>query len=305
MRYFMGCFALLAVFLGGCATPPPPGASGEVKGPLWSIELYTSRPDKGGYYSTFARHRFYQSDREVWVGSRWSLPDPGEYVSKVTLNPPSEGVKRESEYRFRAERGGWITYQRFSLPTGDEAKSLAGKWRVEVALNGSPVGTRSFQFDAASIRLRTAARLLLAEGSADHETATGNYVWRYQYAAREAVKSSAQVAGRALRDELSRRFPDVTGPGPVGEAPGSSVVLNPLLRMSPNPSIPSRMELEIRQPETGQRRLFTFKSTAGSEFTGGTGTLSFDVAGADLGLQAGLNPEVLDFLIHLTNATPE
>jgi hypothetical protein len=305
MRQYVPSFVLTILLAAGCATAPPPGTSGQVRGPLTSIEIYTKRPERGSYYSTTGRQRLFASDQELYVVSSWSLPDLGEYVSTVTVTPPSQGAQRKSEYRFRPENVHSLTIQPFRLPTGEEARSQAGEWRVEVALNGSPVGTRSVLFEASSIRLRTEAKLYIAEGIADPEAATGDYIWLNQYAAREMMKATASVTGRALRDELGRRFPDVMGPGPMQAAGGLSIVLNPVLRMSPNPSIPSRLELEIHQPGTGERRVFEFKSTAGSEYGGGSGRVYFSVAAADLALQAGSSPEVLDFLIRLANATPE
>jgi len=305
MREHMWGVIVLVVLAGGCAVSPPPGSSGQVKGPLTSIELYTKRPVRGEYYSTAGRQRLFASDREFYVLSRWNLPNPGEYVSQVAVTPPNLGAKQQSEHQFRAEGTNWVTFQRFSLPSGEDAKSLAGEWQVEVALNGALAGTRTFQFDAASIRLRTEAKLYIAEGKADHETAPGDYVWRNQYAVREQVKGAALVAGQVLRDDLSRRFPDVTGPAPMQEASGDSIILTPVLRLSPNPGIPSRMELEILQPGTGQRRVFEFRSTAGNEFSGGSGRVYFSVASADLAFQAGSSREILDFLVQATKATPE
>jgi hypothetical protein len=223
----------------------------------------------------------------------------------VVLTPPNEGTKRESEYRFRAEGRNWLTFQRLRLPTGEEAKTLAGEWRLEVALDGSPVGTRVFQFEATSIRLRTEAMLFITEGRGDPEGPGGGYRWTQEVRVLESAKKASSLAGRVLRDELARRFPHITGPAPAQEVSGASLVINPILRFPPDLGIPSRLDLEISHPATGASRNFVFTSTAGIERKGNLGTMHFDVAAADLAFQAASNPEVLDFLRTLTQAEPE
>jgi hypothetical protein len=267
--------------------------------------LYTTRPERAGYFNTFPRRRFFISDRELWVACRWNLPNPGEHVSHVVLRPPAETATKQSQYRFRAESQSWITFQRFALPSADEARALAGEWRIEVALDDSPVGMRTFQFEAASIRLRTDAILFITEGMGDPESAGGGYRWTGESRVLQATKDAALRAGQVLRDELLRRFPRVVGPAALQDASGATLVIHPILRFPPNLSIPSRLEMEVSRPATGEKRKFIFRSTVGIERVADLGTMYFSLAATDLAFQAASNPEVLDYFVQATGATPQ
>ncbi len=302
---WLGIATSLLLLASGCATAPLPGASGEVSGPLQSIELYTSLPQRDSAYSTATRNRFFVSDRELHVVSFWNLPGPGDYVGRAVLRTPTGTIAQESEHRFHTEQRDWGMYHRLGFPWGEEVKSLGGDWRVELYLNDSAVRSRTFVFEPINIRLRTDARLLIGEVKADPEAAPGDYMWTQQYSALEAAKASGQLVGQVLREELARRFPDVAGPGPIPEGSGASLVLIPTVRFSPNPDMPSRLELEITHSQTGTKRKFIFRSTAGIERAGTAGRVYLSIAAADLSLQAGMRSEVLDFLIRMTNATPE
>ncbi len=302
---WLGFATSLFLMASGCATAPLPGATGDVSGPLQSIELYTSLPQRDSVYSTATRSRFFVSDRELYVVSFWNLPGPGDYISRAVLRAPSGTIAQESEQRFRTEQRDWGMYHRLGFPWGEEAKSLGGEWRVELYLNDAAVGSRTLVFEPTNIRLRTDARLFIGEVRSDSEAAPGDYMWTQQYSALEAAKASGQLVGRVLREELARRFPDVAGPGPIPEGSGTSLVIIPTVRFSPNPDMSSRLELEITRSQTGTKRKFIFKSTAGIEKAGTGGRVYLSIAAADLAIQAGMSSEVLDFLIHMTNATPE
>jgi len=226
----------LLILMGGCATGPLPGGAGEVSGPLRSIELYTQRPKGKELYLTAARERLFASDREVHVVAIWTLPGPGDYVSKVVLRTPAGTVHGEHEYRFRAEAASWLTGQRFELPQGEAAQALSGRCHVEVALGETPVGKRVFTFDPSTIRLRTDGRLVILEGKVDFEAAPGDYIWIHEYAARENAKVALAMLGVILRDELARRFAHVDGPRRTLETSDATVLLTPTFLISPNPS---------------------------------------------------------------------
>lgn len=304
LRLF-GVAASLLILANGCGTVPLPGGSGEVSGPLRDIDLYTKWPEGEEHYPTHARDRFFASDREIWIGANWVLPAPGEYVSKVVLRTPSGAVHREREYRFRAEAASLITGQGIELPRGDAAKHLAGRWEVEVALDGRSAGRRAFPFDPSSIRLRTDARLVIMEGKGSFEGHPGEWRWRAPYAAVERSKAALGTLGVVLRDELARRFPHVEGPRTTQEASNATVLLTPSLVVSPDLDADSRLELEVVHLPTKDARKFHFKTSTGREKRGYAGSLNFTAEGADLAVKAASSPEVLEFLVSATQAVPE
>jgi hypothetical protein len=140
--HMLGGILCLLLLVGGCATPPLPGAAGEVSGPLRTIELYAKQPDQHERYGTAARDHLFASDREVHVHLRWVLPKSGSYVTKIVLRTPTGTVHGEREHRFEAKETFVFTWYRFTLPQGAEAQRLTGLWKVEVALAGAPVGQR-------------------------------------------------------------------------------------------------------------------------------------------------------------------
>jgi hypothetical protein len=226
-------------------------------------------------------------------------------VAKIVLKDPSDSIYQQRDHRFAAQRSLWRTSHRFALPQGESAKPLAGRWRVEVFLDGAPVGQRDFIFDAGSIRLKTDARLRIAHGKSDAEAPPGGWHWTNRYAAMENIRSAQAVLGVALEDELSRRFPrvDAVAAGePTGDA---TVLLTTNLAISPNPAFDSRLELEVTHLPSKAVRKYLFKTSAGDESTLDSGTRHFGVDAADLALQAASNPAVLDFLITSTGAVPE
>ena len=295
----------LMILVSGCATESLPGVVNEVRGSLQSIELFTRRPERGEWYPTAARECLFASDRRVYVHSLWSLPGPGDYVTKAILHPPDGSVYREREYRFRAEGPSWSTFQPFDLPQGEASRGLAGHWQVEVTLGGTPVGRRTFTLDPGSIRLRTDARLVVVHGRVLPWQGPGDWRWDYEFAALENLKATLIRVEAALRDELARRFPHVDGPMPRPEASDTAVLLTPTLVLSANPENDSRLELDIVNLLTKSVRKFNLKTSAGVAKHGMSGSLNFGVAGADLALRAVSNPEVLEFLISTTSAVPE
>jgi hypothetical protein len=263
--HVLGGVLCVLVLLGGCATPPLPGAAGEISGPLRSIELYTKEPKSGERYSTAARDRFFASDRQVWVLLRWGLPKPGNYVMKAVLRTPTGTLHGERELRFEAKDSLWATWHQFTLPQGEDAQRLAGPWLVEATLGDAAVGHRTFTFDPSNIRLRTEARVLIVQGADDPEVATGNWGWRNRFAALENVKAAHSMLGVVLRDELARRFPHVNGPQqqPPAATSDATMLLRTKLGASPNPSAASELVLDVIQVPTQTTRTFRFRSSAG------------------------------------------
>ncbi len=303
----LGAVLALLLLIGGCATGPLPGAAGEVVGPLRSIEFYTKRQEQKERYSTAARKRLFASDREVWVFLRWGLPGPGSYVTKVTLRTPTGAVHEEREYRFEAKESSWHTGHRFTLPQGAAAQPFAGAWQVEATLGGTTVGHRAFTFDPNSIRLRTAARVLIVQGTYDPEAATSDWHWRERFGALENVKAAHALLGVVLRDELARRFPTVAGPQPEPPAAtgDATVLLRTKLRVSPNPSTDSELVVDTVSVPAQTTRTFHFRSSAGKERGGASSNIYFFVAAADLAFQAAASQEFLDFLVTVMQAVPE
>ncbi len=289
----------------GCATAPQPGVSGEVSGPLRSIELYTKRPERGERYRTAGRERLFASDQLVYILSDWSLPGPGDHVSRVVLSTPGGSPYREREYRFRAEGSSWSTGEPMALPQREAAHPLAGRWQVEVFLDGAPVGRRTFTFDPSSIRLRTDARLVIVQGKDDPEVSSGDWHWRDRFAALENTRAAHAILGIVLRDELIRRFPNVDAPMGAQGISDATILLTTNLRISPNPGTDSHLELEVAHIPTRIMRKYIFKTSAGYEQRGQSGVRYFHVDAADLAFQAASSPEVLDFLIASTQAVPE
>lgn len=297
--------ATVLILANGCASVPLPGGAGEVSGPLGGIDLYTKRPQRGEYYPTAARERLFASDREIYVMSRWTLPGPGEYISKLVLRTPSGAVHGERAHRFRAEASSWLTFQSFQLPQGEEAKALAGRWEVEVSLDATPVGRRVFTFDASSIRLRTDARLVIVQGKQDLEALVGEWRWNRPYAAMENAKAALGTVGSVLRDELARRFPYVDGPQSTAEGSNATVALAPTLLLSPDFNVDARLELEVLHVPTHTKRKFHLETSAGKERRGPGGVLQFGVAASDLASKAAHSKELLEFLMSATQAVPE
>lgn len=297
--------ATLLILANACTSVPLPGGAGEVSGPLRGIELYTKRPQRGEYYPTAARERLFASDREVHVLSDWTLPGPGEYVSKVVLRTPAGIVHREREYRFRAEASSWLTSQRIELPQREAAQPLAGRWEVEVSLDGKPVGRRAFTFDSSNIRLRTDAQLVIVQGKVDPEAVGGEWRWLHPSSVLENAKAASRMLALVLRDELARRFPHVDGPRVVQEASDATVLLTTTLLASPGIDADSRLELEILHLPTKTLRKFHLATAAGRERFGRGSRFSWNVAAADLATKAASSPEVLEFLVRTTQAVSE
>ncbi len=297
--------SLLILATTGCATAPLTGSSGEVTGPLRSIELYTKRPERGEQYQTAGRERLFASDLEVYILSHWALPGPGEHVSKVVLLTPTGTIHRQSEYRFQAQNSSWWTVQRLELPQGETARALSGAWQVEVLLDKTRVGRRAFTFDPSSIRLRTDARLVIVQGKDDPEVAAGDWHWRYRSAAMENIRAAHAILGVVLRDELTRRFTNVDAPRGTEGISNATLLLTTNLGVSPNPGTDSRLELEVAHLPSKIVRKFTFKTSAGVEHRGPSMARHYNVDAADLAFQAASNAAVLEFLIASTQAVPE
>jgi hypothetical protein len=122
----------------------------------------------------------------------------------------------------------------------------------------------------------------------------------------ESAKSALAMLGVALRDELARRFAHVDGPRRTSETSDATVLLTPTFLISPNPSMDSHLELEAVHVPTKTVREFHLKTAVGVE-RGPTESAvrSFNAAAADLALQAASSPEVLEFLVSVTQAVPE
>lgn len=295
--------AQIAIVLAGtgCATGPMPGGAGEVSGPLRSIEFYTKPPQWEESFRASSRDRIFSSDRTVYVLAEWILPGPGEYVSKLLFRTPAGSTYRESEYTFQAKTSSVLTAQGIDLPQGEAARWLGGRWEVEVALDGRFAGRRRFTFEPSSIRLRTDKKLVILHGKADATNAPGDWIWMHEYGIREQQQAALTRVGVVLRDEFARRFPHVDGPQDASAGSEGTVILTPSLHISPNPSMDSRLQLEVVDLPTKTIRKFDFKTSAGVEGK----RVHFDVAAADLAVRAASSSEVLEFLVSVLQAVPE
>lgn len=305
---FLGGAASLLILANGCASVPLPSDAGGASGPLRNIQLYTKWPKGEEHYPTHVRERFFASDGEIWIAPHWILPGPGEHVSKIVLRTPSGKVHRESEYRFRAEAGSWITGQGIELPRGEAAKPLGGRWEVDVALDGRSVGRRAFTFDPSSIRLRTDARVSVLRGKHDIDAlsaSSGDWFWRDRQGTLEHAVSALSVLGVVLRDELARRFPHVDGPLTSAEGSGATVILTPTLLLSPNADVNPQLVLEMVHVPTKTTGKFRAETAAGQERFGRGGWSDFGLAAVDLAFQTASSPEVLNFLMRTTGAVSE
>jgi hypothetical protein len=303
--HVLGGVLCVLVLLGGCATPPLPGAAGEISGPLRSIELYTKKPEPGELYGTAARNRLFASDREVWVLLHWGLPKPGSYIAKAALRTPTGTLHGEREYRFEAKDSLWVTVHLFTLPPGEEAQRLTGPWQIEAALGDATVGHRTFTFDPSSIRLRTDARVVILQGADDPDAASGDWTWLNRGAALEQIKAAHAILGIVLRNELARRFPRVEGPRQPSAESEATILVRTKFRISPNPDTDARLTVDVVRPPAQTGRTFLFRSSAGVELMGGTRNRNVPLAAMDLAFQAAANPEVLAFLMTATKAVPE
>jgi hypothetical protein len=299
----LGGLLCLLIAVGGCATTPLPGGAGDVKGALQSIELYAGWPEREAGYPTEGRERFFASDKELGVGLMWGFPEPGEYTVKLALRTPAGAVHVQREARIGAKAANWLTGRRFPLPQGEEARGLAGEWKVEVFLDGVPVGQRSFRFDPGGIRLRTEVRVTILTGADDPEIAEGDWMWRHRSAALQSLRAAHVTLGIALRDELARRFPWVDGPQPSPGSGDAALLVRTRLGVSPNPDSDSHLAAEVVHVPTQTTRTFHFRSSAG----GGrlSRAKSYGVAAADLALRAGSDPEFIRHLIEVCGAAPE
>ncbi len=289
--------------LGGCATTPLSGGGGEVRGALRSLDLYPGRSASGQAYPTSGRERFFASDREISIGLTWALPGPGSYVTRVTLRIPAGAIHSERELPTIATKTEWFTGYRLALPQGEEAKTLAGVWQVEVALDGVPVGRRAFTFDPSGIRLRTTVRVLIIQGEDDPEVASGDWVWRDRTTILKHIRMAHAILGAVLWDELARRFPQVDRPQQIAASADATILVRTTFHMSPNPDMPSRLTVEVVHVPTQTARTFQFRSWSG--FDRVSRSTNFVIAAADLAFQAAANPEFLQFLVTITQAVPE
>lgn len=295
----------LLVLLSGCASEPFPGGVGEVRGPLQSIELYATGPRPGELYPTGFREHFHASDGEIFVISYWRLPETIEHTCGLVLRTPGHSIHQESRYLFRTEATQWATGLALKLPQGEAAQPLEGLWSVEVSLDGRKVGERTFSFDPGNIRFRTDARFLILPGKQDFEVAAGDYMWLQQYGVRESAKAALAMLHLALRDELARRFSHVEMSSPKLGTEMGTVLLTPMLQMSPTPGIDARLDLEVMHAPSQTVRRFQWRTSAGHNYTGNAVTVNFGLIAVDLANQASSSPELLEFLRAMTQATPE
>jgi hypothetical protein len=298
-------FIIFLFLASGCATRELPGGADEVTEPLRGIDLHTKRPRQGELYPTASRDRLFASDREIYVVSHWALPRAGVYGTHAVVRTPAGEFHRTNPYVFAAHDASWWTSQRIPLPQGKEAQPLAGRWEVEVVLDGTTRGRRSFTFDPGSIRLRTDARVAIAQGKADFAGNPGEWRWRYPSIAKERTEAASRMFGVMLRDELTRRFPKVAGPESTPQAAETTVLLTPTLLISPDIDGDSRLELEVADLATKAVRTFSFKTSRGRERLGDRGVLRFDFEAVDLAARAASSLELLDFLMRTTQAVPE
>lgn len=299
---------LCLLLLGGCAAPPLPGAAGEISGPLRAIDLYVTQQDRtkpNEWHRTARRDRFFASDREVWVYLHWGVPGPGKYETKVTLRTPAGNVHGERDYHIEAKQSLWSTWFRLPLPQGEDARRLAGTWRVEATLGGAAVGHRTFTFDPNSIRLRTDARVAIVQGTSDPDLAAGDWVWLNRAAALENIQAAHRVLGATLRDELARRFPHVEGPLQQPAESGTTILLRTKFSSSPSPNADARLDVDVVPAPPQMPRTFRFTSSAGVELMGQTRNRNSALAATDLAFQAIASQEFLDFLVTETKAVPE
>jgi hypothetical protein len=163
------------------------------------------------------------------------------------------------------------------------------------------VGRRSFTFDPSSIRLRTDKKLVIVHGTPHPTNVSGGWRWTHEYDVHEGRKAALRRVGVVMRDELARRFPTVNGPQDAPADRDEDIILRPLLDIPPDLDLEPRLELEVTHLATKTLRKFTFKTSAGREHR----TMYFSVAAADLAVQAASSPEVLEFLVSVTQAVPE
>ncbi len=281
----LGGVLCLLLLMSGCATQPLPGAVGEVGGPLRSIDLHTQgKKGPNERYRTAQRARFFASDREVWVYLHWGLPRPGNYKLRILLQTPLGTTYSERDYPFGAKDPYWATWNKFDLPRGEDAQRLAGPWQIEVFLDGTVVGRRTFTFDPSNIRLRTEARVLIVPGTDDPDAATGDWMWRERFGTLENIKAAHALLGGVLRDELARRFPNVAGPQqqPPATPSDATVLLRTRLRVSPNPSADSELIVNAVSVPTQTTRTCHFRSSAGKSGASPSSNIYLSVAAADL-----------------------
>ncbi|HSC71759.1 MAG TPA: hypothetical protein VLH58_10425 [Candidatus Methylomirabilis sp.] len=304
-RAFPGAVVGALILLSGCATERIPGGSGEVSGPLQSIDFFAAGSPLQQVYPTAFRERFYASDREILVYSTWHLPGTDEHTCGVVLRTPGHAIHQEGKSQFRTKGPYWATGLVMRLPEGEVARPLEGRWSVEVSLDGKQVGERTFTFDPGSIRLRTGARLLILPGKQDFEAAAGDYIWLQEYGARESGKTALTLLRLALRDELARRFPHVELSGPAMDPGKATVLLTPMLAMSPNTAIEPRLSLVLTHVPTQTVRWLQWRTSVGHNVSLTSGSVNFALAALDLANQSASSPDLLDFLRTVTQATSE
>jgi hypothetical protein len=302
----LGVILCVLLLIGGCATSPLPGAVGEIRGPLRSIDLQTDgKKGPSERYRTAPRDRFFASDREVWVYLHWGLPGPGSYKVRILLQTPLGATYSERDYSFEAKETYWLTRNKFDLPQGADTQRLAGLWQIEAFLDGAAVGRRTFTFDPSSIRLRTDARIVIVQGTSDPELAAGDWVWLNRAAALEDIQAAHKLLGVTLRDELARRFPHVEGPLQQPTEGGAAILLRTKFSSSPSPNADAHLDVAVVPAPPQKPRTFRFTSSAGIELLGQTRKRNSALGATDLAFQAMASQEFLDFLVAATKATPE
>lgn len=147
---------MLAIVLAGWQVLPADsvlGQQGDVR--LKDVGIYTETPVHNQPFYALKQQALYPSDGRATIYTEWLLPQPGHYAVRYQVYTPSGTLYIGNTHPFDASEQTWPTWFTFTLPKGEKAKVLVGRWKVEVFLNAEQQTTLHFELVAKDRRVET------------------------------------------------------------------------------------------------------------------------------------------------------
>lgn len=183
-----------------------PLLSQELSARLKEIGLYTEMPTRGQPFYALKQQSLFPSDGRATIYTEWLLPQPGHYTVRYQIYGPSGALYVSDTHPFDASEQTWPTWFTFTLPKGEKAKALAGRWKAEVFLNADRLATLHFELINRDRRIETDASIAIFPYLVEDETKDADPAVTAERA--EILKASASY----LASELHRLFLRVIPP---------------------------------------------------------------------------------------------
>jgi S1-C subfamily serine protease len=198
--------ALTSILVGVCLLVAGYLHAQQVDARLKDIGIYTETPVRGQPFYALKQESLYPSDGRATIYSEWLLPEPGHYTVRYQIYGPSGALYIGNTHPFDASEQIWPTWFTFSLPMGEKAKALAGRWRVEAFLNAERMATLRFELVDRDRRVQTDASIAVFPFLVEDKAGAGAPV---AMAERAKVLSAA---ASLLASDIGRRSPRVIPP---------------------------------------------------------------------------------------------